>query len=102
MDAANNGNITSETIPPPPYHKPPPSYGFSNPMIFHSPNQSGQVPISSPFYKAPTKLRDKDLNKFKQARQVYETTRYDPKTGQDKEESKVDDKTDCFFIDLSR
>ncbi|CAF1555933.1 unnamed protein product, partial [Rotaria sordida] len=55
-----------------------------------------------PFYKAATKLRDKDLNKFKQARQVYETTRYDPKTGQDKEESKVDDKTDCFFIDLSR
>ncbi|CAF1006556.1 unnamed protein product, partial [Rotaria sordida] len=55
-----------------------------------------------PFYKAATKLRDKDLNKLKQARQVYETTRYDPKTGQDKEVSKVDDKTDCFFIDLSR
>jgi len=50
----------------------------------------------SPFYKAATKLRDKGLNVLKQARRVYETTRYDPKTGQHKEESSVDDLDHTF------
>ncbi|CAF3938069.1 unnamed protein product, partial [Rotaria magnacalcarata] len=45
----------------------------------------------SPFYKAATKLRDKGLNLLKQARRVYETTGYDLKTGQLKEESNADD-----------
>ncbi|CAF3317003.1 unnamed protein product [Rotaria socialis] len=45
----------------------------------------------SPFYKAATKLRDKGLNLLKQARRVYETTGYDLKTGQLKEESTADD-----------
>ncbi|CAF1495787.1 unnamed protein product [Rotaria sordida] len=45
----------------------------------------------SAYYKAATRLRDKGLNLLKQARRVYETTRYDPNTGQHKEESNVDD-----------
>jgi len=43
-------------------------------------------------------LCSKGLNKFKQVRRVYETTLYDPKTGQDKEESNVDGKINCFFL----
>ncbi|CAF0805145.1 unnamed protein product [Adineta steineri] len=50
----------------------------------------------SPFYKAATKLRDKGLNLLKQARRIYETTRYDAKTGQLKEESNVDDLDHSF------
>ncbi|CAF4291088.1 unnamed protein product, partial [Rotaria sordida] len=52
----------------------------------------------SAYYKAATRLRDKGLNLLKQARRVYETTRYDPNTGQHKEESNVDGKTNHFIF----
>ncbi len=76
--------------------------------------------ILAPFYKSATKLRDKvcelfekkdfqiildflkGLNLLKQARRVYETTRYDLKTGQHKQESDVDGKTEHFSSQFSR
>lgn len=36
------------------------------------------------------------LTLLKQARQIYETTGYDPKTGQHKEESSITGKINCF------
>ncbi len=41
----------------------------------------------------------KGLNLLKQARRVYETTRYDPKTGQHKDESSIDGKRISFFCE---
>lgn len=52
----------------------------------------------SPFYKAATKLRDKGLTLLKQARKVYETTHYDPLTGQHKNDS-IDDETKDVDLD---
>ncbi|CAF3427519.1 unnamed protein product [Rotaria socialis] len=47
MHTENNGYNTTEASEPPVYHKPPPSYGFSNTAVFQPYGQSLPPPISS-------------------------------------------------------
>ncbi|CAF2089620.1 unnamed protein product [Rotaria magnacalcarata] len=47
MHTENNNYNTTDASQPPPYHKPPPSYGFSNAAGFQSYDQSIPPPISS-------------------------------------------------------
>lgn len=53
MDITNNGVNTNIENQPPPYYKPPPSYGFSNPMAFRPSIQTTGMPTGTTFVQSP-------------------------------------------------